>query len=238
VRIIILRHVPLLLQISVSCPERVHVSLTDARFLDRWTCALRLHVSITDAHFLKRCTFPQLMHVSSPNARFFEGCTYPKPMHAFSTDAHFLQTDLLVAAAKTGKVINIKKGQFCSPAVSSSPLLRSLWILLAERSFLMLEHSEDAGISAGHRTLESPRFPLHDVMALLLSLVFERHFAYPLDISGPLGCGSMEYRGWAPRTSLTILISPSLPIVWEAFVSIGRADRPLVSTARFLSLQL
>jgi len=28
-----------------------------------------------------------------------------------------LQTDLLVAAAKTGKVINIKKGQFCAASV-------------------------------------------------------------------------------------------------------------------------
>lgn len=27
------------------------------------------------------------------------------------------QTDLLVAAAKTGKVIQIKKGQFCAPSV-------------------------------------------------------------------------------------------------------------------------
>ncbi|KAL3572653.1 hypothetical protein D5086_026557 [Populus alba] len=30
------------------------------------------------------------------------------------------QTDLLVAAAKTGKIINIKKGQFCSPSVMSN----------------------------------------------------------------------------------------------------------------------
>ncbi|GAQ77932.1 2-dehydro-3-deoxyphosphooctonate aldolase [Klebsormidium nitens] len=30
------------------------------------------------------------------------------------------QTDLLVAAAKTGRVINIKKGQFCAPAVMTS----------------------------------------------------------------------------------------------------------------------
>jgi len=29
------------------------------------------------------------------------------------------QTDLLVAAAQTGKIINIKKGQFCAPSVSS-----------------------------------------------------------------------------------------------------------------------
>ncbi|GMI94618.1 hypothetical protein HRI_003131100 [Hibiscus trionum] len=27
------------------------------------------------------------------------------------------QTDLLVAAAKTGRIINIKKGQFCAPSV-------------------------------------------------------------------------------------------------------------------------
>jgi 2-dehydro-3-deoxyphosphooctonate aldolase (KDO 8-P synthase) len=30
------------------------------------------------------------------------------------------QTDLLVAAAKTGKIINIKKGQFCAPSVMAS----------------------------------------------------------------------------------------------------------------------
>ncbi|XP_051133816.1 2-dehydro-3-deoxyphosphooctonate aldolase 1 [Andrographis paniculata] len=30
------------------------------------------------------------------------------------------QTDLLVAAAKTGKIINIKKGQFCAPSVMSN----------------------------------------------------------------------------------------------------------------------
>ncbi|PQM37890.1 2-dehydro-3-deoxyphosphooctonate aldolase 1 [Prunus yedoensis var. nudiflora] len=34
------------------------------------------------------------------------------------TDVHEAsQTDLLVAAAKTGKIINIKKGQFCAPSV-------------------------------------------------------------------------------------------------------------------------
>lgn len=30
----------------------------------------------------------------------------------------YLQTDLLVAAAQTGKIINIKKGQFCGHSVS------------------------------------------------------------------------------------------------------------------------
>ncbi|KAJ4978107.1 hypothetical protein NE237_008887 [Protea cynaroides] len=30
------------------------------------------------------------------------------------------QTDLLVAAAKTGKIVNIKKGQFCSPSVMAN----------------------------------------------------------------------------------------------------------------------
>ncbi|XP_068666052.1 2-dehydro-3-deoxyphosphooctonate aldolase 1-like [Aristolochia californica] len=30
---------------------------------------------------------------------------------------HCCQTDLLVAAAKTGKIVNIKKGQFCDPSV-------------------------------------------------------------------------------------------------------------------------
>lgn len=29
------------------------------------------------------------------------------------------QTDLLVAAAQTGRIINIKKGQFCAPSVSA-----------------------------------------------------------------------------------------------------------------------
>ncbi|XWS10562.1 hypothetical protein CRYUN_Cryun38cG0006300 [Craigia yunnanensis] len=34
------------------------------------------------------------------------------------TDVHeTIQTDLLVAAAKTGRIINIKKGQFCAPSV-------------------------------------------------------------------------------------------------------------------------
>jgi 2-dehydro-3-deoxyphosphooctonate aldolase (KDO 8-P synthase) len=31
------------------------------------------------------------------------------------------QTDLLVAAGKTGKVISIKKGQFCAASVRSPP---------------------------------------------------------------------------------------------------------------------
>lgn len=45
------------------------------------------------------------------------------------TVARCLQTDLLVAAAKTGRVINIKKGQFCAPAVSA----HLLWLLLSRR---------------------------------------------------------------------------------------------------------
>ncbi|KAG5558024.1 hypothetical protein RHGRI_008060 [Rhododendron griersonianum] len=35
-------------------------------------------------------------------------------------DLFKLQTDLLVAAAKTGKIVNIKKGQFCAPSVMAN----------------------------------------------------------------------------------------------------------------------
>jgi hypothetical protein len=131
-------------------PQQMHVCSMDARFLDECTFFQPMHVSSADAcfspnaRFFKGCTFSQSMHafqgmhVFPVNARFsrdarfpsqctlFKGCTFSQSMHAFSTEARFLQTDLLVAAAKTGKVINIKKGQFCSPAVSSRPLLRSL----------------------------------------------------------------------------------------------------------------
>ncbi|EEC69018.1 hypothetical protein OsI_37813 [Oryza sativa Indica Group] len=41
--------------------------------------------------------------------------TYDLPVVTDVHESH--QTDLLVAAAKTGKIINIKKGQFCAPSV-------------------------------------------------------------------------------------------------------------------------
>lgn len=43
------------------------------------------------------------------------------------------QTDLLVAAAKTGRIINIKKGQFCAPSVSI------LWTILLLTQFWMFK---------------------------------------------------------------------------------------------------
>ena len=54
------------------------------------------------------------------------------------------QTDLLVAAGKTGKVINIKKGQFCAASVwliwtSEFP---SLWALVSASSQVMRNSAE------------------------------------------------------------------------------------------------
>lgn len=37
------------------------------------------------------------------------------------------QTDLIVAAAKTGKVIQIKKGQFCAPSVMRNSAEKVRW---------------------------------------------------------------------------------------------------------------
>jgi 2-dehydro-3-deoxyphosphooctonate aldolase (KDO 8-P synthase) len=37
------------------------------------------------------------------------------------------QTDLIVAAAKTGRVIQIKKGQFCAPAVMRNSAEKVRW---------------------------------------------------------------------------------------------------------------
>ena len=37
------------------------------------------------------------------------------------------QTDLIVAAAKTGKVIQIKKGQFCAPSVMRNSTEKVRW---------------------------------------------------------------------------------------------------------------
>ena len=37
------------------------------------------------------------------------------------------QTDLIVAAAKTGKVVQIKKGQMCAPSVMKNSAEKSRW---------------------------------------------------------------------------------------------------------------
>lgn len=52
------------------------------------------------------------------------------------------QTDLIVAAARTGRVIHIKKGQFCAPSVMRNSADKARWagvqVLLAHGRRLLL----------------------------------------------------------------------------------------------------
>ncbi|KAL5975161.1 2-dehydro-3-deoxyphosphooctonate aldolase 1 [Asimina triloba] len=78
------------------------------------------------------------------------------------------QTDLLVAAAKTGRIINIKKGQFCAPSVKSRVTLGSimcgqssstddLWAHLMNSFIVMVNSAEKVRLAGNQNVMVCER---------------------------------------------------------------------------------
>ena len=100
------------------------------------------------------------------------------------------QTDLVVAAAKTGRVINIKKGQFLAP----------------EDMVNVIRKVESEGNNRIVLTERGASFGYHNLVADMRSLLIMRELGYPVVFDathsvqrpGGLGTGSGGDGRWAP----------------------------------------
>jgi 2-dehydro-3-deoxyphosphooctonate aldolase (KDO 8-P synthase) len=100
------------------------------------------------------------------------------------------QTDLLVAAARTGRVINVKKGQFLAPEDMAHVIGK-------------LEHCGNRKIILTER---GASFGYHNLVADMRSLLIMREFGYPVvfdathSVQRPGGAGKMSGGDgrWAP----------------------------------------
>jgi 2-dehydro-3-deoxyphosphooctonate aldolase (KDO 8-P synthase) len=100
------------------------------------------------------------------------------------------QTDLLVAAARTGRVINVKKGQFLAPEDMAHVIGK-------------LEHCGNRKIILTER---GASFGYHNLVADMRSLLILREFGYPVvfdathSVQRPGGAGKMSGGDgrWAP----------------------------------------
>ena len=100
------------------------------------------------------------------------------------------QTDLVVAAARTGKVINIKKGQFLAP----------------EDMVNVIRKVESEGNNRIVLTERGASFGYHNLVADMRSLLIMRELGYPVVFDathsvqrpGGLGTGSGGDGRWAP----------------------------------------
>jgi len=103
------------------------------------------------------------------------------------------QTDIVVAAAKTGKVVNIKKGQFLAPW-DMLPIIRKVEATGNKRILLT-----ERGVCFGYNNLVSD----------LRSLKIMRDFGYPvvydathsIQLPGAKGCSSGGQREFVPGLS-------------------------------------
>ena len=100
------------------------------------------------------------------------------------------QTDLVVAAAKTGRVVNIKKGQFLAP----------------EDMVNVVRKVESEGNTKIVLTERGASFGYHNLVADMRSLLVMRELGYPVVFDathsvqrpGGLGSGSGGDGRWAP----------------------------------------
>ncbi len=100
------------------------------------------------------------------------------------------QTDLVVAAAETGKVINVKKGQFMAPEDMAN----------------VIDKITGAGNSKIILTERGASFGYHNLVADMRSLLIMREFGYPVvfdathSVQRPGGAGKMSGGDgrWAP----------------------------------------
>ena len=117
------------------------------------------------------------------------------------------QTDLVVAAAETGKVVNVKKGQFLAP----------------EDMINVIEKIRSAGNDKIILTERGASFGYHNLVADMRSLLIMRQFGYPVVFdathSVQLPGGRAEGTGgdgqWAPYLSRAAVATGCDALFWE-----------------------
>jgi len=100
------------------------------------------------------------------------------------------QTDLIAAAARTGKIVNIKKGQFLSPREMQQPILKAREA--GARQILVTER----GSSFGYNTLVSDMRSIPIMKGLGVPVVFDA--THSVQMPGAGGDKSGGQREFAP----------------------------------------
>jgi len=139
------------------------------------------------------------------------------------------QTDLLVAAAETGKVVNVKKGQFLAPedmehVIGKIASTGNTQIILTER-----------GASFGY----------HNLVADMRSLLILRQFGYPVvfdathSVQRPGGAGKMSGGDgrWAPALARAAVATGVDSVFMETHVNPAEALSDKANAIAFRDLK-
>jgi 2-dehydro-3-deoxyphosphooctonate aldolase (KDO 8-P synthase) len=139
------------------------------------------------------------------------------------------QTDLLVAAAETGKVVNVKKGQFLAPedmehVIGKIASTGNTQIILTER-----------GASFGY----------HNLVADMRSLLILRQFGYPVvfdathSVQRPGGAGKMSGGDgrWAPALARAAVATGVDSVFMETHVNPAEALSDKANAIAFKDLK-
>ena len=108
------------------------------------------------------------------------------------------QTDLLVAAAKTGRVVNVKKGQFLSPDEMQHPVAK---VRAAGNDLVMVT---ERGTSFGYNNLIVDYAGLPRLKAAGAPVIFDA--THSVQLPGGLGGTSGGRRELAPRMALAAAV--------------------------------
>lgn len=135
------------------------------------------------------------------------------------------QTDLLVAAAKTGKIINIKKGQFLAPE-QIAPLIKKI---------------EESGNSNILVTDRGTTFGYNNLVVDFRAIPIMKEFGYPVvfdathsvQLPGANGCSSGGDRRFVPTLARSAMASGADVLFFEIHPS---PDKALCDGANMLPL--
>jgi 2-dehydro-3-deoxyphosphooctonate aldolase (KDO 8-P synthase) len=139
------------------------------------------------------------------------------------------QTDLLVAAAETGKVVNVKKGQFLAP----------------EDMAHVIGKIESAGNSQIILTERGASFGYHNLVADMRSLLIMRAFGYPVvfdathSVQRPGGAGKMSGGDgrWAPALARAAVATGVDGVFMETHVNPSEALSDKANAIAFKDLK-
>ena len=139
------------------------------------------------------------------------------------------QTDLVVAAAETGKVINVKKGQFLAP----------------EDMVNVIEKITGTGNSKIVLTERGASFGYHNLVADMRSLLIMREFGYPVvfdathSVQSPGGAG--DHTGgdgrWAPSLARAAVATGCDGVFIETHVNPAKAFSDRENAIPFAALK-
>lgn len=136
------------------------------------------------------------------------------------------QTDLLVAAAKTGKIVNIKKGQFLSP-YQMEPLIKK--VEQSGNNNILLT---DRGVSFGYNNLVSDMRAIVIMQELGYPVIFDA--THSVQLPGGLGDSSGGERKFVPVLANAAVAAGAKGLFFEVH---PEPDNALCDGANMLALK-